>query len=36
MSLLEQYPDCSVSELAKHLPFELPGVTKHLDVQYGG
>jgi DNA-binding transcriptional ArsR family regulator len=23
---------CSVSALAEHLPFKLPGVTKHLDV----
>ncbi len=32
VSLLQQHPGCSVSELAEHLPFKLPGVTKHLDV----
>lgn len=32
MSLLQQHPSCSVSELAEQLPFKLPGVTKHLDV----
>jgi DNA-binding transcriptional ArsR family regulator len=32
MSLLQQHASCSVSELADHLPLQLPGVTKHLDV----
>jgi DNA-binding transcriptional ArsR family regulator len=31
VSLLQQHPGCSVSEIAEHLPFKLPGVTKHLD-----
>ena len=31
VSLLQQHA-CSVSELAEHLPFKLPGIAKHLDV----
>jgi DNA-binding transcriptional ArsR family regulator len=31
VSLLRRQPR-SVSELAEHLPFNLPGITKHLDV----
>jgi DNA-binding transcriptional ArsR family regulator len=31
VSLLRERPR-SVSELAEHLPFNLPGITKHLDV----